>query len=181
MTVLAKAWLGSSGHLPRPGSTLAGSRLKVCWARGTGREQAGESPGCAWACRAGAGSCLPASTAQTLPKRSSGSRICTFWVKADAMGTHSNQRDPPAPTLAHLLVGGTVVCAGLALPAQCPAVRRGWGTSLSTPANPIYELREKETPPIPQSLAGQQPQGTCLIRQYQARKVGEMGQQGAGS
>lgn len=44
MTVLAKARLGSCGHLPRLVSTLAGSRLKVCWAKGAVREQAGQPP-----------------------------------------------------------------------------------------------------------------------------------------
>lgn len=132
---------------------------------------------------AGAGPCLPASAAQALPKRSSGSRIRAFWGKADATGMHSNQRDLPAPMLAHCLAGGTVVWAELALPARRQAARRGWGTCLSTPANLIYEqeLGEGETPPTPQPLAGHQPQETCLARQYQARKVGETGQQGAGS
>lgn len=42
MTVLAKARLGSCGHRPRPLSTLAGSRLKVCWG---GSRQVSPGPG----------------------------------------------------------------------------------------------------------------------------------------
>lgn len=42
MTVLAKGRLGSCGHLPRPVSTLAGSRLKVCWVRRSGQGAASE-------------------------------------------------------------------------------------------------------------------------------------------
>lgn len=44
MTVLANAPSGSCGHLPRPLSTLVGSKLKACWGWGQ-RGCDGDTPG----------------------------------------------------------------------------------------------------------------------------------------